>query len=184
MIPTTCLVWSPLSLEEQGQEEDPRILRPTPPWVQGGVSSPLLANNRSESPSRQQRACAARGDCRRLTIKGVGLPWGSCSWLPWLLSPNPACSITLAAGTRPKREDCALRELVLRQSSACRCPLAGSLPSLPGVSVQGQTFQEKAWSEKAWACHLTGSAVRQTKAVAATPAALGTSTPGPPLPLL
>lgn len=146
MIPTTCLVWSPLSLEGAGGREGRSpVLRPTPPWVQGGVSSPLLANNRSESPLRQQRACAAQGTAGRAHHPGCGpCPGGAAAGCPWLRSPNPACSITLAAGTRPKREDCALRELVLRQSSACRCPLAQlCCPPSWGSQCKDRLFRKK-----------------------------------------
>lgn len=152
----------------------------------GRSLKPFTCQQQKRIPTQAGKSLCGSGDCRESSPSRVwALPWGSCSWLP--LAPLSQPCMQYYTGSRNEVKARGLRPPGAGTPAIVSMPLpSGSalLPSLLGVSVQGQTFQEKAWSEKAWACHLTGSAVRQTKAVAATLAALGTGSPGPPLPLL
>lgn len=144
-------------------------------------SLPYLPTEANPHPGNKEPAQLRTAG--ELTHPGCGPCPGEPAGCPGL-PPNPACSITLAAGTRPKRQDCALRELVPGKSSACRCPLAQlCCPPLLGVSVQGQTFQEKP-GLKAWACHLTGKCCQADQSCSWATGGAGNRAPWPPLPLL
>lgn len=98
--------------------------------------SPLLANNRSESPLRQERACAAHGTAGRAQQPGCGpCPGGAAAGSHRLLFP--ALHSDHTGG---------LNEANVRGPH----PLGAGTPAFitlpPGVSRQGQTSQQRAWS--------------------------------------
>ena len=132
--------------------------------MQGGGSSPLLANNRSEPPLRQERACAAHGTAGRAQQPGCGpCPGGAAAGSHWLLFPT----LHPASHRHPERGPSERTASSGSWYSSICYPPSGGLKARTDFSAKSLVSHPALTRRMGLPPHRKWS-VRQTKTIAAT----------------